>query len=402
MMASALALGGCGSNPIAALELPGQAGKGPGSYDVVVEMADVTNLVPRAEVKLRDVTVGSVRDISVEDWRANVRIGLDAGVVVPRNAVARIAQKSLLGAEYLELVPPPQPGVADGELRDGDVIPVSRTGRYPETEEVLAALSVVLNGGGLSQVQTITQELNAAFSGHEQDVQNLIKNLTTFVGTLNNQRSDIVRTIDGLDKLSAGLNANRNTLGASLEAIPAGLRVVNDQRAELVRALTAVGDLGDVAHRVIASSGQDIAANLHALPPILDRLADSGHNISGSLLLLPTYPWPDTAFPAMMKGDWGNLFLTLDVGPQTIARNYGGGIAIPKMLDELPPLGVGGGQKDPLLAPFEKDPSPQVSGVIPTNPGHSSNQGNEPNGTPEGPAGGTAADLFGSLRGGNR
>jgi phospholipid/cholesterol/gamma-HCH transport system substrate-binding protein len=365
-------------------------------------MADVTNLVPRAEVKLRDVTVGSVRDISVEHWRANVRIGLDAGVVVPRNAVARIAQKSLLGAEYLELVPPPQSGAPDDELRDGDVIPVSRTGRYPETEEVLAALSVVLNGGGLSQIQTITQELNAAFSGHEQDVQGLIKNLTTFVGTLNDQRSDIVRTIDGLDKLSGELNAHRDTLGASLEAIPAGLRVVNDQRAELVRALSAVGDLGDVAQRVIASSGRDVAANLHALPPILGRLADSGHNISGSLLLLPTYPWPDTAFPAMMKGDWGNLFLTLDVGPQTIARNYGGGIAIPKMLDELPPLGAGSGQKNPLLAPFENAPSPQLSGVVPTNPAGPSDRGNEQNAKPKGPASGTAADLLDSVRGGTR
>ena len=43
---------------------------------------------------------------------------------------------------------------------------ISRTGATPEVEEVLGALSLLLNGGGLEQIKTIIHELDQALSGH--------------------------------------------------------------------------------------------------------------------------------------------------------------------------------------------------------------------------------------------
>ena len=44
-------------------------------------------------------------------------------------------------------------------------IPLERTGRNPEVEEVLGALSLLLNGGGVAQLKTIASELNMALDG---------------------------------------------------------------------------------------------------------------------------------------------------------------------------------------------------------------------------------------------
>jgi len=93
----------------------------------------VSNLVPNAEVKVNDVTVGSVVASEATDWHAHLTVALDGVTRLPANATARVGQKSLLGAEYLELsAPTDQPPI--GQLRDGDAIPLSRTGKYPETE----------------------------------------------------------------------------------------------------------------------------------------------------------------------------------------------------------------------------------------------------------------------------
>jgi phospholipid/cholesterol/gamma-HCH transport system substrate-binding protein len=354
-------------------------------------MRDVANLVPNAEVKVRDVTVGTVTGVAVEGWHATLTVGLDPKVRLPRNAIAKIGQKSILGAEYLELAPPVAEA-SEGQLAPNGTIPLDHTDRYPETEEVLAALSVVLNGGGLGQLQTITTELNKAFEGREDGIRALIADLGRFTKTLNDQRSGIVSALDGLDSLSARLDSKKDALAASLDELPQGLAVLNEQRTDLVNALDAVSQLGVVSKRVIDGSRDDLLSNLHDLGPSLARLADAGHNIAGSLLLLPTYPWSSTAFPAIMKGDYVNIFMTIDLSPDMLARNFQTGFAVPKisLLNGLPPLGRGQGGGNPLEIPF----LPSVN----TGTSHAPRSGSEP----VAPLGGPAGDIFSSPSGGPR
>lgn len=352
-------LSGCGLAPAELVPLPGREGVASDAFTVTVELANSANLVRDGEVKVDNVTVGNIDDIRFRDWHAELVIGLNRETRLPANAVAKVAQKSLLGAEYLQLDPPAdEPPI--GQLRSGDVIPLSRTGRYPETEEVLAALSVVLNGGGLAQLKTITTELDAAFSGRQGDVRQLITTLGTFVGGLNSQRSDIVRAIQGLDRLAARLNERDDTLAHAIDTIPQGLRVLNDQRSQLVNTLQALSDLGDVATRVIDNSHDDLVANLHALRPALGRLADAGKNLTQSLSLVPSYPFPsESSFPAIFKGDYGNLVVTVDLNPQILALNFASGFNLPgsPLLNGLPPLGVGQGSASPLTLPFQGGPA---------------------------------------------
>jgi phospholipid/cholesterol/gamma-HCH transport system substrate-binding protein len=316
-------------------------------------MADVTNLVPNAEVKVDDVTVGTVLRIGMRNWRADLTVGLTSNVKLPANAIAKIGQKSLLGAEYLELSRP-QAEPEQGELKPGDTIPLSRTGRYPETEEVLAALSVVLNGGSLGELKTITTELNTAFGGREPAIRDLIGNLNHFTATLNSQQDNMVRALDELDALSARLNSQKTELADAIDVLPGGLETLSSQRTQLVSALGALSNLGDVSERVIRRSQDDLVANLDALGPILSKLADSGHNVAGSLSLIPTYPWASRTVPSIMKGDYVNIFMTVDLSPGMLAQNFGAGFAVREVpfLDGLPPLGAGQGNGDPLQLPF--------------------------------------------------
>jgi len=153
---------------LAACTLPGGAPHGP-AYRVSADFSDVLDLVPQAAVKVNDVTVGSVEKITLSGWNARVQMAIQKSVRLPANAVASIGQTSLLGEKFVELSDPEdQP--SQGTLTDGALIPLSRTSRGAEVEEVLGALGLLLNGGGLAQIKTISDELTKALAGRESSV----------------------------------------------------------------------------------------------------------------------------------------------------------------------------------------------------------------------------------------
>lgn len=318
VLLSVLVLGGCTTDGLAGLPLPGGA-PGGRSYHVVVEFSDVLDLVPQSAVKVNDVTVGSVEKVMLSGWTARVRLRVDTNVRLPDNATAAIRQTSLLGEKFIALQAPT--GEApEGRLSDGDVLPLSRTARSAEVEEVLGAFGLLLNGGGLAQLKTINQELGTALDGRTGEARDALGQLTALIAGLDQQKADIVRAIDSLDRLSAHLTDQRETVAAAVESLGPGLKVLADQRAQLTSALTALGKLGTVGNRVINASRADLIANIKALKPILDQLTQAGDALPKSLNFLLTYPFPPNITGAIV-GDAVNLRVTADLNASDILAN---------------------------------------------------------------------------------
>jgi phospholipid/cholesterol/gamma-HCH transport system substrate-binding protein len=197
---------------------------------------------------------------------------------------------------------------------------VSRTSRTAEVEEVLGALGLLLNGGGLGQLKTIDEELNKALSGREADVTDLLHQLDTFLAGLDAQKADIVKAIDALDAFSTRLAQDRQTIGKAIDALAPGLSVLEQQRAQLTQALTALGNLSNVGTRVVNQSRDDTLASLAALQPILTQLVRAGDNLPNALSFLLSYPFPPNAQGAI-SGDFVNLHATLDLDGAAILAN---------------------------------------------------------------------------------
>lgn len=338
---------GCSFNGLNSFPLPGNSTGGEPVFTVEVEMADVQNLVANSEVKAGNVTVGTVRSIRVDTSIAVLTVDVRQDAHLGSNATATLAQKSLLGAQYLELVTP-QGQDAVGQLRDGDVIPLSRTSRFPETEAVLSTLSLLLNGGGLQQIRTITRESNAALGGNEAEVNALFGRLATFVEGLDSQREDIVRAIDSLDRLSGDLAAQTGTIDRAVSSIQPALTIVDDQQRLLRDMLGSVGSAAEVANETLDASHDDLTANLANLAPTLTELAATGSTLANSLIVAATIPFPVTTAANTIRGDYINLFMNLDVSIPTLQNDVLGSIP-----DATSLLGIrtATGAVDPLLAP---------------------------------------------------
>ncbi|WP_435825451.1 MCE family protein [Nocardia niwae] len=372
-LAVALGVSGCQWDGLNSLPMPGTEGTGPGSYEVRVQMPNVTTLTRNSPVRVHDVTVGTVADIGVEDWHALVTVRLNPDVHLPANAVAKIGQTSLLGSNHLELAEPTDQA-PEGQLKAGDVIPLARAGAFPTTEQVLSSLSVVLNGGGVAQLETITHELNSALTGREEAIRDLLPQLNELTTNLDRQTGDVIAAMSGLDRLGGQLAAQRDVVAAAIEQIHPALTVLADRRANITRALTALGELSDVVRRIVDASGDDLKADLRSLVPVLKSLSDTGSDLTEALKILATFPFPMKNLDHAIKGDYLNLFMTVDITGKRLDSNFltgtplGGRFGgVEGALGSFAP-GTAAQNGDPATGPLQAPP-PAASQPSPTIPG---------------------------------
>ncbi|HWU07038.1 MAG TPA: MCE family protein [Streptomyces sp.] len=304
--------GGIGGVP-----LPGGADLGDHPYEITAEFGDVLSLAPQSSVKVNDVAVGRVTEISLTpgSWTAEVTMRVNGKIKMPANAYAHLEQSSLLGEKYVQLSPPAE-GTAEGSLSDGDRIPLVRTNRNPEVEEVFGALSMLLNGGGIAQLKTITTELNKALAGQEPQIRSMLSRVDTLVTNLDTHKGDITDALDGVNRLAATLATRKQDVGTVLTGLSPGLKVLEKQRGSLLTMLRSLDTLSTVAVDTVNRSKADMIADLKALAPTLTALADSGDDLPDSLQVLLTYPFTDEVLRGV-KGDYLNVYLDVTAMPGT-------------------------------------------------------------------------------------
>ncbi len=303
---AAVTLSGCGFTGLYSAPLPGGANLGSHPFTITAKFDDVLDLVPQSAVKVNDVAVGKVTAISLSGWHAKVTMQVNDSVHLPLNARAEVAQTSLLGEKYVSLMQPM--GAASKQpLKDGSTIPLKRTHSAPEVEQVLGALSLLLNQGGVQQIQVIARELNKALGGNESSIHALIGDLNTFVGTLNSQKTTITTALDRIDTLSRTLKRQKGVLITALDTYPQALKVLSDERGNLVKLLTSLSHLGTVATGVINATQTDFVSTLKSLTPVLDQLKAAGSALPESLRILGTFPFPLDKTRQFVKGDYANL-----------------------------------------------------------------------------------------------
>jgi phospholipid/cholesterol/gamma-HCH transport system substrate-binding protein len=297
--------------------------------------------------RVEDVALSSKNDRSgdpkTNGWTAKVTVTVNSDVQLPANARAMIKQTSLLGEKYVDLEQPlGKPAAA--QLKSGDTIPITRTGSAPEVEEVLGALSLLLNGGGLQQIKVITTELNKALNGHEAQIRDLVGQLNTFIGTLDHQKDQILNALDSVNRLAVTLNDNKQKIVEALDSFPPALQILKDDTPKLTTMLTSLSRLGAVATDVINNTQSQFISALKSLSPAVEQLTAAGSNLVNALKIAGTFPFPLGNTLQFVHGDYANLhmFLDLNLSDELCALNK----ALCKATSKLPSSRDKPGQSD--------------------------------------------------------
>ncbi|OBJ08850.1 MCE family protein [Mycobacterium sp. 1465703.0] len=359
------ALAGCQWQGVNSLPLPGTAGGGPGSYVIQAEMPDIGTMQRNSRVRVGDVTVGTVTNIQRQGWHALVTMRVSGDTPLPANTTATIGQTSLLGSLHVELAAPADEP-AQGRLRNGAVIPLSSARSYPTTEQILAAVSMLLNGGGLGQLQEIIRTLGTAFNGRANEVGHIMGQLDDCLSALTNQISDITAATESLNRLAGKFSANQPVLDKALHTMPGAIAALRDQRHNLADALDELGKFSALATDTILKTRKSLVSEINSLGPVLKSLADAGPALTHSLSFFSTIPFTKEELTNWMRGDFGNITGIIDL---TLSRLDAGLFTGTRWEGNLTELELQWGRtlgqlpspytaRNPLLNPYQYDQGP--------------------------------------------
>lgn len=311
LLAAALTLSSCGWRGISQVAIPGAPGSGSGSYVVYAQVPDTLAINGNSKVMVADVEVGSIRKIELKNWVATLTLGLNNGVKLPKNALAKIGQTSLLGSQHVELLSPPNP--AREQLKNGDVIPLKNSSVYPTTEQTLASLAMILRGGGIPNLEVLQNEIFNILHGRGDQIRAFLGKLDTFTDQLNQQRDDITHAIDSTNRLLAYVGGRSDVLERVLTDIPPLIKHFAETKNLLINAIDSLGAASKVTAQYLGEARGPLHTDLEALQCPLRELGKGSPFLIGALKLILTQPFDIDTVPKLFRGDYINISITLDV-----------------------------------------------------------------------------------------
>lgn len=80
--------------------------------------SNVGGLKEGAPVEIAGVEIGRVKDITLDDYQAKVKMLIDPGIEIQEDAIAAVKTKGLIGEKYVEITP----GASDRIILSGGLI----------------------------------------------------------------------------------------------------------------------------------------------------------------------------------------------------------------------------------------------------------------------------------------
>ena len=300
---------------------------------IYVQTPDTLALNTNSRVRVADVFVGTVRNIELKDWVPTLTLDIEPGIELPANATAKIGQSSILGTQHVELASPANP--SPEPLRDGATIPLKNSSAFPTIERTLASVATVLRGGGIPNLEVIQTEVNNLLTGNADQIRAFLTNLDTFTDRLNQQREDIARAIESTNDLITYVASRNNTLDRLLVDLPPLMEYLAGARDRVSDAVIALGRFNKVTGESLSAAQADLQTNLAVLQRPLKQLGRGAPFFLDAMRLIITNPYPLDNIPKVIRGDYINLSLGVDLTLSAIDNGLLTGTGFSGMLRAL-------------------------------------------------------------------
>jgi len=300
-MASVILLSSCA---LSLQSLPKVSGLSGPTYVIHAVFANVLNLPDDAQVRVGAEVVGEVADISTSNFQADLTLDIKKSVRLLSGTTAQVRFDNPLGDEYVMLSEPvsPSAGIVTSQyIAPGSLIAEADTSTAPSVEDTFGALSLVLNGGGLNQLQTIIHELNNTFNGNQPQIRSFLTTIDQGVSSLAGGRTSIDNALSSISNLSHKLNGGRQTIANGINALAPAIGVLASENGQISDLLTELSDLGAIGTRVAQQSGQDSVNDVKALLPVVQQLESVSSRLGPDLSNLALF---EAETPKIAPGDY--------------------------------------------------------------------------------------------------
>ncbi|MEU2246499.1 MCE family protein [Streptomyces sp. NPDC019224] len=252
---------------------------------VTVRTSSVGNeMHENADVKLRGVVVGQVRNISADGDGARLTLAIEPDELdrIPADVTAQMLPTTLFGERFVALVPPPVPSTRT--LGAGDVIPQDRSSNAIELEQVLDNVLPLLTAVKPEKLSATLNAVSTALQGRGEKLGDTLVKLDAHLKRFNPQLPTLNEDIKELVKVSR----------LYADAAPDVLDALTDFTTTSGTLAEQQADLANVYGSTTASA-RDVTAFLQRNKDNLIRLAASGRP---TLETLATY---SSEFPCTLR-----------------------------------------------------------------------------------------------------
>ncbi|EGD55415.1 MCE family protein [Gordonia neofelifaecis] len=165
-------------------------------------------------VRVIGVNIGKVSDIETRRGDVKITMRIDKNTPIPSDARAVIVAQSLVSGRFIQLTPVYSKG---DQLQDGDSIPMERTAVPMEWDDVKKQLDELTKAVGPKGAEPGTAAdaidvMDQNLSGNGKAIADSIKQMSTVMGTLSDNRDDVFGTIKSLQKLTEALSTSHEQL----------------------------------------------------------------------------------------------------------------------------------------------------------------------------------------------
>ena len=278
-------------------------------------VADASELVRNNSVRVRDVQVGKVTSIGVDGLHAKVGFTVAKDVRLPALTNAVLRQTSMLGEMFVDLEPQ-----GDGQLRDGATIPLSRTRRAAQLEQVVRLGGELVNQVTADNFNRMITTFDEAWGGHPERLQKLFDAMAGASGALDANKEALGTTIDKVEQMAAALAPHTGELAASVNNFAAGLRALDAHRDQLAGFITGLNHLSDSSANLLVKHEAKLSASGRQAKDVLDQIVAHLDEFEKGLYALPDF---NLGWQCTVQGNWIQELQA--VYPEVARMDTGGG-----------------------------------------------------------------------------
>jgi phospholipid/cholesterol/gamma-HCH transport system substrate-binding protein len=275
--------------------------------DYKARFTDATLLLPGDDVRIAGVRVGQVEDVGIVDRKqAEVTFSVSAGRKLPKNVVAQIKFRNLVGQRYVSLSQG-SGGDPNDTLDPGETIPLQRTRPALDLTELFNGFKPLFRalspddvnklsyeiiqvlqgeGGTVESLLAHTASLTSAIAGKDQVIGEVITNLNSALTTINERGQKLSDLIVTVQQLVSGLAADREPIGDAIEAL---------------------GGLTETTAGLLTEARQPLKDDISALGGLVNNLNDSESVVEHFIQFLPEKTAKLTRL--VSYGSWFNFYL---------------------------------------------------------------------------------------------
>ncbi|MGW0471268.1 MCE family protein [Streptomyces coeruleorubidus] len=230
-------------------------------------------LDPRADVKLRGLLVGEVREVRADGTKATLDIALKPEHVarIPSDVHARLLPKTLFGEKYVDLVAPR--GSSGRPIRAGDVITQDRTRVGIEVQQLMNDLLPLLRTVQPGKLNATLSAFATALEGRGDRIGDNLTRVEAYLRRLNphlpSLKEDIARFADVAEAYGDAapdlMEILRNTVTTS--------RTIVEEKDRLAAALKTTATVAGTAEDFLDANGDRLITLGRVSRPTLELFA---------------------------------------------------------------------------------------------------------------------------------